>query len=88
MKIFKYNSDVREILLELKENKIVVFDTTTAAFKNTVDRIKSKMHESIEKAIEEGIVMHYKNGPVCFLYDNRKYRNQEACDYILDKYAL
>ena len=84
MEIFECNSDLREVIAELTENKIAVFDSTTAAFKNSFDRIKVSLHESIKPSINKGLVMHYKKGPVCFLYDNRKYRHQEACDYILD----
>ena len=83
MEIFKSNSDIREITLELKENKIAVFNSTTAAFKNSYERVKVKLHESIKPSIQEGTVLHHKEGPVCFLYDNRKYRFQEACDHVL-----
>ena len=82
MKIFKCNSNVKEVVLELKENKIIAFDSTTSVFKNSYEKLKPLLKSSIQKEY----VMHPKEGPVYFLYDKIFFSKIEASNLVLDRF--
>ena len=82
MAVFKYDSfmHLNEIIFELKDDKIVVFSSTTSMFKNAYNKIKT----SVKPTVLQGFVMHPTEGPTYFLYDSKKYYHAEASTIVLN----